>query len=52
MPNRLCNKGHGEGHHDCRTQPLPRPGGNQQPERGGGEAGEDRGHGEQEDSGQ
>ena len=44
-------KRHGEGHHDGRAEALRRPGGNQQPERGR-DAAQDRGHREQDDSGQ
>ena len=51
LRNRLTDKRHGEGHHDGRSEALRRPGGNQQPERGR-DAAQDRGHREQEDSGQ
>ena len=51
LRNRLTDKRHGEGHHDGRSEALRRPGGNQQPERGR-DAAQDRGHREQDDSGQ
>ena len=51
LRNRLADERHGEGHHDGRAEALRRPGGNQQPERGR-DAAQDRGHREQDDSGQ
>ena len=51
LRNRLADKRHGEGHHDGRAEALRRPGGDQQPERGR-DAAQDRGHREQDDSGQ
>ena len=51
LRNRFTDKGHGEGHHDGRSEALHRAGGNQQPERGR-DAAQDRGNREQDDPGQ
>jgi hypothetical protein len=51
LRNRLADKGHGESHHDGRSEALRRPGGNQQPKRRC-DAAEERGRREHEDSGE
>ena len=51
LRNRFTDKRQGEGHHDGRSKPLQRPGGNQEPERRRDTA-QNRGCCEQEDSGQ
>ena len=52
LRNRLTDQGHREGHHDRRSEALRRPGGDQQPERGGDAAQRARPRVNRTDSGQ